>query len=43
MYQVMAKTEELNRAVKQVHPLAAQVHELKRLLDLFESAVLSGS
>ena len=43
MYQLMAKTEELNKAVKQVHPLAGQVRELKRLLELFEGAVMAGS
>ncbi|XP_037087941.1 uncharacterized protein LOC119108481 [Pollicipes pollicipes] len=43
MYQVMAKTEELNKTVKQVHPLAGQVREVRRLLDLFESAVTAGS
>ncbi|KAF0309979.1 BLOC-1-related complex subunit 6 [Amphibalanus amphitrite] len=43
MYQLMAKTEELNKAVKQVHPLAVQVRELKRLLELFEGAVVAGS
>jgi len=43
MYQVMAKTEELNRTVKQVYPLSGQIRELKRLLDLFETAVLTSS
>jgi len=39
MYQLMAKWEELNKNMSPVHKTAAQVKEIKRLLEMFELAV----
>lgn len=39
MYQLMAKCEELSKTLKPIYPLAEEIKEIKRLLDLYESAV----
>ncbi|XP_065349465.1 BLOC-1-related complex subunit 6 [Cloeon dipterum] len=39
MYQLMAKTEELSKSMKPIYTLADEIKELKRLLDLLETAV----
>ncbi|XP_033342212.1 BLOC-1 related complex subunit 6 isoform X1 [Megalopta genalis] len=39
MYQLMAKCEELSKSMGPVYKLAEQVKEMKRMLELFESAM----
>lgn len=39
MYQLMAKWEELSKSMKPIYRLSEQIKEIKRLLDLFETAV----
>ncbi|XP_066586489.1 BLOC-1-related complex subunit 6 isoform X2 [Prorops nasuta] len=41
MYQLMAKCEELSKTMAPVYKLAEQIKEMKRMLDLFESAMNS--
>lgn len=41
MYQLMVKIEQLNSAMRKVHPLAEQVSELKRLMDILEKVDVS--
>lgn len=43
MYQLMAKCEELGNTMRPMYRLADQIKEIKRLLDLFEPLVNSGS
>ena len=38
MLQVMAKVEELNKSMAPAYKIAEEVKEVKRLLDLFETA-----
>nr|ACO15759.1 C17orf59 homolog [Caligus clemensi] len=38
MYQLMAKVEELNKAMGPAYHLAEQIKDIKRLLDMFENA-----
>ncbi|XP_053974233.1 BLOC-1-related complex subunit 6 isoform X1 [Hylaeus volcanicus] len=39
MYQLMAKCEELSKSMGPIYKLAEQIKEMKRMLDLFESAM----
>ncbi|XP_069986934.1 uncharacterized protein BORCS6 isoform X5 [Penaeus vannamei] len=41
MYQLMAKTEELSKSMKPIYKLQEQIKEVRRLLDMFESAIHS--
>ncbi|XP_042891055.1 BLOC-1-related complex subunit 6-like isoform X3 [Penaeus japonicus] len=41
MYQLMAKTEELSKSMKPIYKLQDQIKEVRRLLDMFESAIHS--
>ncbi|XP_026283404.1 BLOC-1-related complex subunit 6 isoform X1 [Frankliniella occidentalis] len=41
MYQLMAKCEELSKSMKPIYKLAEDIKEVKRLLDMLESAVNS--
>ena len=37
MYTLMARCEELDRSMKPIHTLAAQIHDIKRTLDALEA------
>ncbi|XP_015605838.1 BLOC-1-related complex subunit 6 isoform X2 [Cephus cinctus] len=39
MYQLMAKSEELSKSMGPIYKLAEQIKEMKRMLELFESAM----
>ncbi|XP_062551504.1 BLOC-1-related complex subunit 6-like [Armigeres subalbatus] len=39
MYTIMAKAEEISKAIKPAEALAARIREIKRLVDMFESYV----
>ncbi|XP_012220578.1 BLOC-1-related complex subunit 6 isoform X1 [Linepithema humile] len=39
MYQLMAKCEELSKSMRPIYKLAEQIKEMKRMLELFESAL----
>ncbi|XP_043281370.1 BLOC-1-related complex subunit 6 isoform X2 [Venturia canescens] len=39
MYQLMAKCEELSKSMSPIYKLAEQIKEMKRMLELFESAM----
>ena len=37
MYTLMARCEELDRSMKPIHTLSAQIHDIKRTLDALEA------